>query len=263
MIRLFLHSLSLALILTSLSGCVVIGNAKAPISSQLVPAKVVSSERTLIVVLPGFGVDADSVRKNQIPEALQTHWPEADVLLTNATFAYYSRGALAKRLHEDVIQPARAQGYQNIWLAGGSMGGTGVLFYEYTYPGELNGLVMMAPWLGSSDILKEVELAGGILQWNPGPVPEKVDGDNFEREMWRTVKSWTLNPALGQRVWLICGTDDRLLEPSRLLAPALPAGHYLEIPGGHDWDTFQNATRRIVEQIRHKQSTQSVSVVLP
>lgn len=262
MIRSLLRSLSLVLVLVTLSGCVVIGNAKAPISSQLVPAKTAAAERTLIVVLPGFGVDADSVRKHQIPEALQANWPEADVLLTSATFAYYTRGTLATRLHEDIIQPARQQGYRHIWLAGGSMGGTGVLFYENAYPGEMSGLVMMAPWLGSSDILEEVEKAGGILQWNPGPVPEKVDGDNFEREMWRTIKSWQLDPERGQRVWLICGTEDRLLAPSRLMAPALPAGHYVEIPGGHDWDTFQNATRKIVAEIRRK-NVQTVSAGTP
>src|SRR3546814_2428360 len=90
------------------------------------------------------------MQKHDIAAAVHQRWAEADVLLTSATFAYYKERNIVERLQQDIIAPARAQGYQHIWLAGASIGGMGVLFYEHEHPGELDGLVLLAPWLGDS-----------------------------------------------------------------------------------------------------------------
>jgi pimeloyl-ACP methyl ester carboxylesterase len=242
--------ISLIVTAATLASCMTIGNADKPISTILVPATTASAERTLVIVLPGFGSDAEDLHERKIDQAVHKSWPQADVLLTSATIAYYARSNFVTRLEQDVIAPARKQGYQQIWLAGASVGGMGVLFYEHAHPGEMTGLVLLAPWLGSEETLDEIRKAGGILTWTPGPVPAVVDGDNYQRELWRVAKDWSDNSAGAGRVWLICGTDDRMLPASRLLAPAIPASHYLELPGGHDWDTFVVATDRIITQIR-------------
>lgn len=234
-----------------LTACFTIGNAKKPITSILVPATQPAAERTLIIVLPGFGNDAESMQKHDIGAAVHQHWPEADVLLTSATFAYYKERNIVARLRQDIVAPARAQGYQHIWLAGASIGGMGVLFYEHEYPGEMEGLVLLAPWLGDSDMLDEIRKAGGVSGWQPGPLPATVDGDNYQRELWRVVKRWNDDPSTAARVWLICGSDDRMLPTARLIEPALPASHAIEVPGGrHDWKTFVAATDRIIGRIR-------------
>lgn len=238
-----------------LCGCVVLGDAGAPIQTLLVPAPQASAERALIVVLPGFGIGADSVRDARIPEALHAQWPQADVLLTSAAFDYYRRGTLPARLHADVVAPARAQGYREVWLAGGSMGGAGVLFYELAHPGEADGLILLAPWLGSSKVHEEIEAAGGLARWEPGPAPAALDEDNFDRELWRLAKRWSADPAQASRVWLACGTDDWLIGASRLFAQALPAHHYVELPGRHDWDTFRAAATQIVGRLRAERAT--------
>src|SRR3546814_20016151 len=95
-----------------LSACFTIGNAKKPIASILVPATKPGMERTLIVVLPGFGNDAESMQKHDIAAAVHQRWAEADVLLTSATFAYYKERNIVERLQQDIIEPARAHGYQ-------------------------------------------------------------------------------------------------------------------------------------------------------
>src|SRR3546814_13006534 len=78
------------------------------------------------------------MQKHDIAAAVHQRWAEADVLLTSATFAYYKERNIVERLQQDIIAPARAQGYQHIWLAGASIGGMGVLFYEHEHPGELD-----------------------------------------------------------------------------------------------------------------------------
>jgi len=170
-------------------------------------------------------------------------------MLTSATFGYYVHRNIVDRLDADVVRPAREQGYKQIWLAGASVGGMGVLFYEYAHPGELTGMILMAPWLASSDLQDEIRKAGGVRGWDPGPKPDHVDNDNYQREMWRVVKHWSEDPSSAQRVWVIVGSGDKLVQSDRLLAQALPPSHLLEIPGRHSWETFIAAAERISKEI--------------
>ena len=122
----------------------------------------------------------------------------------------------------------------------------------------MTGLVLLAPWLGSSDTLDQIRKAGGIRQWHPAPRPVAVDNDNYQRELWRVAKDWSQDTALAARVWRICGKDDRLLPTSRLLATVLPPSHYLELPGGaHNWSTFIAATDKIIERLRQSAAESS------
>lgn len=238
-----------------LAGCITLGDSDEPIASLRMPAPVPGSEKVAIVVLPGFGHGAGKLRDEGVHAALQRAWPEADVVLTSATFAYYSAEVLQSRLRLDVIAPLRAEGYETIWLAGGSLGGLGTMLYERHYPGEVTGLVLFAPFLGDDELHEEIADAGGIGAWNPGPVPARVDGDNFAREIWRVAAGWARDPVAAERAWIVCGVDDQHLEESRLLAAALPDGHYLEIDGGHTWATWLRGAEQVAARIRATAAT--------
>ena len=233
----------------ALGACIVLGDADEPISTIRLAAPTPNGTPEAVVVLPGFGDDAERMRDRGFAAAVQRAWPHADVLLTNATFAYYSKGVLVSRLEQDVIAPAR-QRYAKVWLAGASMGGSGTVLYEREHPGQLAGLLLMAPFLGDDELLDEVRAAGGILKWEPGPKPAAVDGDNWQREIWRTIKDWSRDPALARRVWLLCGTSDKLIAPARLAAPALPAAHFTEVEGGHKWEVWAPAAEATLPRMR-------------
>ena len=233
----------------ALGACVIIGDADDPISAIRLAAPAPNGTPEAVVVLPGFGDDAERMRDRGFAAAVQRAWPHADVLLTNATFAYYSKGSLVPRLEQDVIAPAR-QRYAKVWLAGASMGGSGTLLYERQRPGQVAGLLLMAPFLGDEDLLDEVRAAGGILKWEPGPPPAAVDGENWQREIWRVIKDWTRDPALARRAWLLVGTSDKLLASARLAAPALPPAHYVEVEGGHTWQVWAPAAEMMLPRMR-------------
>jgi pimeloyl-ACP methyl ester carboxylesterase len=229
----------------TLAGCSVIG----PPADVLPTVKVAGNEPggALVVVLPGFIYDADDLRDEGVAEAIHRGWPGADVLLVGATYPYYRTGVLVPRLHQQVIAPARAQGYREIWLAGGSMGGLGVLLYEWAHPGELDGLVLMSPFLGDDDLVDEIRTAG-LAAWQPGALAPQMDGDNFDRHVWTMIKGWRDRPELARRAWLACGTEDPLFADVQVLAPVIPPDQYLARPGGHNWkfwlpaaeDTFRS-----------------------
>lgn len=227
--------LSGLLVSALLVGCAYVRKPTGPIPVKIIPAPQRSLRPPLVVVLPGRGDDLDDLAASGIAAAVQQAWPEADVELAGATLGYYLDGNIATHLHTDVIAPARQNGYREIWLAGASMGGMGALLYERSNPHDVTGLVLMAPFMGKPSLIQAVATAGGPAKWAPGPVPAAVGPDNYQQEMWRLVKGWGADPKEAARIWLICGHEDRFIDAARLMAPMLPAAHYLEPPGGHDW----------------------------
>lgn len=239
-----------ALAAVGLAGCITIGDSSVPIGSMAVAAPEAAAERTLVIVLPGIGSDALDLQDHGIAAAIHAAWPGADVILTSATIAYYRDGRLVNRLHEEFIEPARARGYRNLWLAGASLGGMGALLYEREYPGALTGLVLFSPFLGDIGLGDEIRDAGGVRSWSPGPLPDEVNSDNYQRQVWRMVKGWAEHPDLVHRVWLAYGTSDYMVDRMRLLAPEIPAEHRLELPGGHTWSVWISATKEIFARVR-------------
>ncbi|HEY1774165.1 MAG TPA: alpha/beta hydrolase-fold protein [Gammaproteobacteria bacterium] len=231
-----------------LIGCAAWRTPDGPIPVKLIPAPQPGASPLLVVVLPGRGDDLDDLAKTGMAETVQKAWPQADVLLAGATLPYYDEGRVQQRLHDEVIVPARARGYKEIWLTGASMGGMGTLLYEHAYPHDVTGIVLYAPFMGDAATIKEIIAAGGPAHWDPGPKPAALTADNYQLEMWRVVKSWQ-DPAEARRVWLVCGDSDRLLAAAQLMAPLLPAGHFVEVKGGHDWPMWDAGAAQVIPQI--------------
>ena len=92
--------------------------------------------KTLLIMLPGRGDRASSFVTAGFVDIADRH--QFDVLAVDAHFGYYAERILVERLHEDIIAPAKARGYENIWLLGISMGGLGALLYAAEYPNEIH-----------------------------------------------------------------------------------------------------------------------------
>ena len=238
---------SLALLLTA---CINTGDRRQPIPTQTFAGAAPS--KILVVVLPGRWDDVQDMAQAGMPEAIRGAWPEADVMLTGAAMAYYTDGGLAQRLHEQIIVPAKERGYREIWMVGASLGGMGTLLYDRQYPGELQGLVLLAPYLGDRGILKAISKAGGIANWQPGPVPQAIDKNNFQNEIWRYLQTWQDQPERAQRVWLAYGDQDRLRNAVPLIAPLLLEQQVLERPGGHAWDVWVPAAAEVFAAVAER-----------
>jgi pimeloyl-ACP methyl ester carboxylesterase len=240
-----------------LSGCLPKADPSQPIPTLLVasPQTAPIAQRRLVVMLPGRADDLQALRRSGMAEAIQGAWPDADVLFAELTFQYYMQGRAPQRLHDEVIAPVRARGYREIWLGGASMGGMGTLMYERAYPGEMNGLVLLAPYVGDRDLLEEIRDAGGVAQWNPGPVQE-VNRKTWQRELWRHLQTWSRDPKQAQRVWLAYGDKDRLREAMPQLTSLLPPGQVLVRDGGHTWTVWSPAAGEILRRAGQKKAAQ-------
>lgn len=220
-----------------------------PIPVLLIPARQQAADSPLVIVLPGIGDDLLDLQNSGIAAAIQHGWPRADVLLTAATLGYYLRGGVGQRLHNEIILPAHAQGRQEIWLTGASMGGMGGLLFERRYPAEVSGMVLLAPYMGDARLIKTITASGGPGRWQPGLPPANINRRNYQIELWRVVHGWARHPETTRNVWLAAGSRDRLLPSAKLVAPLLPAGHFLELPGGHSWKVWSAAAREIFARI--------------
>ena len=221
-----------------------------PIPTRWVDAPAPSQVRRLAIVLPGRGDDLDALANSGIVDAIQHSRPDFDVVLVEATLSYYLDGKIVPRLHDQIVTPARRRGYREIWLAGASMGGVGVTLYEHEHPGELTGLLLMAPYMGDGTLIKEIAAVGGVAAWEPGPKPIEIDRANGVREQWRVIKSWSRDAAMSKRVWLVCGESDRLRTAADLIGTVLAPDHYLARTGGHAWKVWSPAVEEAFARMR-------------
>lgn len=248
-----LHALAAGLLL--LAGCARnMGDARQPIPSKLIIASLPTTHHVLVVMLPGIGDNVAMMDRAGVVQAIQRAWPNADVLLTSTTKAYYLQGKVWQRVHDEIVEPARASGYTEIWMAGASLGGMGTLLYEEHYPGELRGVVLLAPYLGERPLSQEITAAGGLANWQPGPQPDVFDANNFQRELWRGLKIWTTQPDITRRVWLGYGDRDKLRYALPNFTPLLSQAHIFVRPGWHAWTTWTPLIAEIFGRIRTEQT---------
>ena len=238
-----------------LTACLPGGPAQTKIPFEQVQAVRPADKQVLVVVLPGRGDDVANIKASGIAEAIQSAMPDADVVLTGISLAYYMEGRMPQRLHEEIILPARERGYKEIWLVGASMGGMGALMYDRQYPGDVTGLVLLAPFLGGREVLKQIDVAGGLDKWEAGPVPAAVDKNNFDRELWRYLKTWhDQSSTRNNNVWLAYGKSDRLSAAMPPLQKLVKSDHVFVREGGHAWVVWTPAAKEVFAAIAEERT---------
>ncbi len=193
-------------------------------------------ERTdVIICLPGIGDTADDFAARGFVGSLnQTAWP-TDVVTVDAHYGYYADRTILEQLRQDVVLPAKAAGYREIWLVGVSLGGFGALLYTSRYAEDLSGVLALAPFLGHRNLIAEIKTSGGLSEWAGSP----LSGREEPRNLWRWLKTSLQQPETFPPVYLGYGHSDRFAEGHRLLSAALPPGRVFTAPGGHRWSVWR------------------------
>jgi pimeloyl-ACP methyl ester carboxylesterase len=196
--------------------------------------------KCLIVFLPGMGDSAEVFEQRGFVDQIRRRRLAADLVAANATIGYYARGIVVDRLAEDVIAPRRARGsYQQTWLIGPSMGGFGALFYSRQRPGEITGLLALAPYLGDRELIEEIHQAGGLRKWKAPPRVEPMNETNYRREVWRWLQAVTDGKEEAPIINVGFGSEDKLAFADELLATELPHDRVYRTRGGHHWDPWR------------------------
>jgi pimeloyl-ACP methyl ester carboxylesterase len=213
------------------SACSLVFPAPSPMRTIAIAADAHHPSQCLVVFLPGFGDSAEAYDDHGFVDALRARSLAVDTVSANATFGYYASRTVLARLQEDVLAPARQRGYAQIWLVGTSMGGMGALLLAKQEPTAFAGVFLMAPYLGDTGTLREIDRAGGLARWRPASFPP---GD-YQRAVWRFLQDLTERAGATPTIYLGAGDTDKLRYGHTLLAAALPRDHVFSTAGGHDW----------------------------
>jgi pimeloyl-ACP methyl ester carboxylesterase len=202
------------------------------------------TNRIMLVMMPGAQGRPQELVEHGFVRALRERRPPVDVAAVATHMDYYLERSLSSHLAHDIIAPARAGNYRRIWLMGISLGGMGALIYAHEHPAEIEGVILLAPFLGVRGTIAEVVRAGGLARWQPGA----IHADDDERRLLAWIKAYESAAPGAPKIYLGYGTEDRFAAASRLLAERLPATQVVTMAGDHDWTTWSRLWERLLEQ---------------
>ena len=186
------------------------------------------SNTRLVVLLHGLGGDAQNFKRYGTVEQLRACRPDANIYGANSHFGYYRERIIGERLHNDIIAPARAEGIDEVWLMGVSLGGFGSIVYNLQHPGEIAGIVMMAPFLGEWDEL---------VAYLDDPQGYRQSGDADFAAIWEELETMAQQH---YRLVLAYGEEDEFNRQHRWLAGLLDSQQVVSGPGNHRWTVWRN-----------------------
>lgn len=243
-----------------LSGCLPFLRAtKDPLPVEVLASPV--DARCSVVLLPGVWDRPNDFRRQGFAEELTSRDLNVRLVAADAHVGYYKKRSILKELRHLVA--AERQAGRKVWIAGNSLGGVGGLIYARHSGGDIEGVLLMAPYLGEPETIDEIRAAGGVLAWAP-PGTEPLEGDpeeaadgkldrsEYARETWRWLAGWHRDMERREGVgrppiWLGWGVDDDFSVPAGLAAELLPDGHAMPAPGGHDWNAWKQNWRDFLD----------------
>lgn len=189
---------------------------------------------TLLVLLPPSLSSIDDFYDHGFVNAVRQRHLPVDLLLADVTAQHVLDSTVVSALHTEVVQPAQADGYRSIWLAGISMGAFSALHYVAHHADHLAGVYLLAPYPGTGDVLAEIRAAGGAAVWCQHQT-STVD----ERIWWQWLGRKSLKSEWTTQVYFGTGSTDRFMNGQRLLSDLLPDDRIHVIPGSHQWPTWK------------------------
>jgi alpha-beta hydrolase superfamily lysophospholipase len=190
-----------------------------------------------MIWLPGAYDEAKDFEQRGFAHAVKQRRKQLDLQFVDLEMQHLNDRDALERLQCDIVLPARDSG-ASIWLAGISLGGLAALDYASSHLDEVDGLCLLAPYLGNRMLINEIASAG-LAAWEPGDLAES----DPERRIWRYIKT-----RVDSRPLLLgYGKDDRFAAAQDLLAGALPANAVNVIGGGHDWRTWISLWERFLD----------------
>jgi pimeloyl-ACP methyl ester carboxylesterase len=200
--------------------------------AHMEPAREGAVAATQAVLLPAAYAGPDDFLRAGFASATRERALSLDLAFVELNLTHLTDRTVLRRLRHEIVLPARALGCRTIWLCGISLGGFIALAYAQRYPGEIDGLCVLAPYLGNRIVTGEIASAGGVASWEPG----ELAADDDERRIWSFIKAHRSYPV---SLHLGFGNQDRFATSHRMMAAALQPEMVDMQPGGHDWPVWR------------------------
>src|SRR5690348_5660019 len=110
---------------------------------------------TRVLLLPAaYATPEDFVREGFVRAARERRLP-VDLVFVELKLQHLTDRTILRRLRHEIVLPARALGCRSIWLGGISLGGFIAMAYAARFAQEIDGLCLLAPYLGNQIVIGE------------------------------------------------------------------------------------------------------------
>lgn len=193
---------------------------------------------TLLVLLPPALSSIDAFYEHGFVDSVRQRGVQVDLLLADVNGQQVLDKTAVSALHNLVVQPAQHRGYRSIWLAGVSLGAFSALLYAAEHAdaqaSHLAGLLLLSPYPGTNDVLREIRAAGGAVSWS-----QRYSSSADERSWWHWLARQSARTEWGTPVYFGTGSNDRFLSGQSLISELLPQERICVLPGSHQWSTWK------------------------
>jgi hypothetical protein len=217
---------------------------KKPLPSIRYPG--MTGKRSFVVLLPGLGGKGSHYETQGFLDEVWERGFEATMEVVDVKPTLYLGSRIVERLKTEVIEPAKAEGFEDIYLVGTSMGGHGVLLYATKYPEDVAGIVILAPFISGEVASEAIDEAGGLDTWEDCPFL----GWKHTCNLWKALKVYVSDARNQRKVVLGFGTEDIFLDQCRILADVLLPEQVFTVSGGHDWPTWKKLFVKAADYFR-------------
>lgn len=198
---------------------------------------------TLLILLPAAYQQPEDFIHNGFVAAVRARALDIDLIMAALSFDQVCVDSAALEIALKLIQPAVAAGYQSIWLMGISIGGYAAMAYADTYPPQLTGMLLIAPYPGNRMTTAEIANAGGLASWTATAIAI----DDTERRNWRWLQTQGQS-ATALELYLAYGEHDRFAPSYVLMAQTMPAARVEHIAGGHSWPVWLQLWQQFLDK---------------
>ncbi len=198
----------------------------------------------LLIMLPGAGIEGAEFAANGMIAAVHAQAPAVEIIVAHPDMGLYLEDGVTDILHNAVIAPALARGVKRIWLLGISLGGMGALLYASTHQQNIEGIVLLAPFLGTRGTTAEILHAGGLASWNAANSIATAP----EQRLLLWLQTHLATPEAPPAIYLGYALQDRFAPAHTLLAQQLPAERVTTTPGGHDWPSWRALWQQLLSR---------------
>ena len=223
-----------------LGGCPGMRPTTVPMGSMTLQP---SSSNCSVIFLPGVLDKPKDFERHGFARVAREAGLDLHLVAADAHLAYYRERSAILRLRQDLIQPLIDQD-QKVWLVGVSLGGVGSLLYSRNHPSDIEGIVLLAPFLGDDEVIEEIRAAGGPLDWTP---PEQIAEDDVGRKVWSWIRTWHGLDQDRPDFYLGYGESDDFAPSNGMLAELLDEQHVALHPGGHNWKAWVPLWKQLAE----------------
>ena len=239
----YIKTVLLLIFLFTVTACSSSGDSSQPLQLR----KISSSNYTenLIVMFPGINSPGSDFIDYGFTDLYKQYYKNSDIILADTRFSYIKADNIAERIHADIIKPSIKAGYKKIWFIGISLGGLNILKYVKKFNNHINGIILIAPYLGETSSIKSLFESNSYLEWS------KVHAEETDKtiQLWRYLIDYTSSHDKAKQITLALafGKKDRFNKTHELLAKILKEKNIYKNDGGHNWKAWKQLWEEILQ----------------